>query len=163
YFAFSTIRTTRHLFSFEMGRVSMISTLSPTPDSLFWSCALNLVVRRTVLPYSGWRNLGSMATTTVWTILSLMTSPIRVLPRPRPPGAGAGFGPATFFGFGSATGAGAGGFRPRVGFAGASTGAATAGASATGSTVGASATGSGTASATGSGAASATRASSAVG
>src|SRR5262252_5929843 len=123
------MRTTRHLFSLEMGRVSMISTVSPTPDSLFWSCALNLVVRRTVLPYSGWRNLDSIATTTVCTILSLITSPTRVLRRPRPPGAGAGLGPGTFFGFGS--GAGAGAFRALAVFGAASTGAGATGASET--------------------------------
>src|SRR5205807_6746553 len=60
HFAFSTIRTTRHRFSLEMGRVSIISTVSPTPHSLLWSCALNLVVRRMVLPYSGCRMIDSM-------------------------------------------------------------------------------------------------------
>ena len=50
YLAFSTIRDTRHRFSREIGLVSIISTVSPTPHSFSSSCALNLLVRRTILP-----------------------------------------------------------------------------------------------------------------
>ncbi len=39
YLAFSIISTTRHLFVFERGLVSIISTLSPIPHSFFSSCA----------------------------------------------------------------------------------------------------------------------------
>jgi hypothetical protein len=39
YLAFSIMVTMRHLFVFERGLVSMISTLSPIPHSFFSSCA----------------------------------------------------------------------------------------------------------------------------
>ena len=39
YFAFSMISTTRHLFVLERGLVSIILTLSPTPQVLLSSCA----------------------------------------------------------------------------------------------------------------------------
>src|SRR5262245_9242684 len=96
YFAFSTIRTTRQRFSLDIGRVSMISTVSPGPHSLFWSCALNFVVRRIVLPYSGCRMRDSIATTTVCTILLLRTTPIRVFRLGRPDGGFAGAFGASF-------------------------------------------------------------------
>ena len=46
----SEMRTSRQRFSFERGRVSIISTVSPSPQVFSSSCALNLVVRFMNLP-----------------------------------------------------------------------------------------------------------------
>src|SRR5918998_4266908 len=79
YFAFSTICTTRQRLVADRGRVSMSRTRSPTPHSLFSSCALYLLVRRRTLPYIACLTRSSTETTTVLSILSLTTRPSRVL------------------------------------------------------------------------------------
>src|SRR3712207_2374948 len=65
----------------------MIRTRSPTFAAFSSSCALNLVVRVTILPYTGCGTRRSTATTTVFCILSLTTTPTRVFrdPRAAPP------------------------------------------------------------------------------
>ncbi len=58
------ISTSRQFLS-EMGRVSIISTLSPTLHSFFSSCALNLTVCLMIFLYRGCFLLPSIATTIV--------------------------------------------------------------------------------------------------
>src|SRR5439155_17678896 len=77
--AFSTTSTTRHRLVFESGRVSMIRTVSPSAAPNDSSCALSLVERRTILPYSGWRTWLEMRTTTVFAMPSDTTTPVRTL------------------------------------------------------------------------------------
>src|SRR6185503_4482746 len=59
-----------------IGRVSTIATVSPGFASFFSSCAMNVDVRRSVLPYSPWRTCHSTATTMLFCILLLMTTPV---------------------------------------------------------------------------------------
>src|SRR5215831_17647134 len=60
------------------GRVSVIATVSPIFASLFSSCARKVDVRFEVFPYSGSRTWRSIATLTVFCILSLTTMPVTV-------------------------------------------------------------------------------------
>src|SRR5690606_12293119 len=76
------ISTTRHRFSFDSGRVSMIRTTSPTRAEFSSSCAWYFFVRTTCFEYSGCETRRSTATTTVLFILSLTTVPIRTFRRP---------------------------------------------------------------------------------
>src|SRR6185503_6579621 len=79
YRARSTISTTRHRLSFDSGRVSAMRTVSPAFAELSSSCAFTRFVRVTILPYTGCGTRRSIATTTVFCILSLTTRPVRVL------------------------------------------------------------------------------------
>src|SRR6185437_10455036 len=79
YRARSTISTTRQRLSFDRGRVSAIRTVSPVLAVFSSSCALTRLVRVTILPYTGCGTRRSIATTTVFCILSLTTRPVRVL------------------------------------------------------------------------------------
>src|SRR5260370_12092863 len=83
YFAFSTISNTRQRFSFEIGRVSVIRTRSPTPHSFFSSWTLKRVRCCTVLRYSRWAFDVPTWTITVLFILSEITVPRRTLRWPR--------------------------------------------------------------------------------
>src|SRR5262249_33216098 len=74
----STISTTRHRLSFDSGRVSAMRTVSPAFAELSSSCAFTRFVRVTILPYTGCGTRRSIATTTVFCILSLTTRPVRV-------------------------------------------------------------------------------------
>src|SRR5207244_5716597 len=79
YFAFSTMATTRQRLSCESGRVSMIRTRSPT---LHWFCsswALKRVDCWMCFLYLRCSLRVCTRTTTVLSILSLMTVPVRVL------------------------------------------------------------------------------------
>src|SRR4029077_17293821 len=58
-----------------MGRVSTIATMSPGFASFFSSCTMNFDVRRSVLPYSPCRTCHSTATTMLFCILLLTTTP----------------------------------------------------------------------------------------
>src|SRR5438046_9188347 len=58
-----------------MGRVSTIATRSPAFASFFSSWTMNFDVRRSVLPYSPWRTCHSTATTRLFCILLLTTTP----------------------------------------------------------------------------------------
>src|SRR3954467_11072038 len=73
------ISTTRHRLSFDKGRVSTIRTVSPTFAEFSSSWAFRRFVRVTILPYTGCGTRRSIATTTVFSILSLTTRPVRVL------------------------------------------------------------------------------------
>ncbi len=85
------MRTIRQRFSLDSGRVSMISTMSPTRVSLVSSCAWQTVRRFWYLPYLGCGTRRSTSTRRVLSILSLATTPISVWRRPRAwPGAIAG-------------------------------------------------------------------------
>src|SRR4029079_15325575 len=75
--------TTRQRLSLESGRVSMIRTVSPAFAEFSSSCAFSRVVRVTIFPYTGCGTRRSMATTTVFSILSLTTRPVRVFRVPR--------------------------------------------------------------------------------
>src|SRR5579872_3116236 len=83
YRAFSTISSSRHRFSLEMGRVSVMRTRSPTPHSFFSSCTLKRVRCWTVLRYRRCALDVAIWTMTVLSILSAMTVPRRTLRRPR--------------------------------------------------------------------------------
>ena len=71
-----TTRVTTQRLRRLSGRDSAIATVSPTLASFCSSWARNLEVRRCDLPYSSWRTFRSTATTTVFAILSLTTTPI---------------------------------------------------------------------------------------
>src|SRR5580765_6652660 len=58
-----------------IGRVSTISTMSPGLASFFSSWTMNFDVRRSVLPYSPCRTCHSTATTMLFCILLLTTTP----------------------------------------------------------------------------------------
>src|SRR5207245_10871287 len=73
--AFFTISTTRKCLSLLNGRLSTIRTWSPVWHSFFSSCALSRVMRRMTLPYLAWCVRRFTTTTTVFSILSLTTSP----------------------------------------------------------------------------------------
>src|SRR3569833_2586132 len=79
----STISTTRHRLFFDSGRVSVIRTVSPVFAEFSSSCAFTRFVRVTILPYTGCGTQHSIATTTVFCILSLTTRPVRVFRVPR--------------------------------------------------------------------------------
>src|SRR3954470_5733966 len=53
-------------------------TRSPVFAEFSSSCAFTFFVRVTIFPYTGWATRRSIATTTVFCILSLTTSPVRV-------------------------------------------------------------------------------------
>ena len=57
------------------GRVSTIATMSPIFAAFFSSCTMNFDVRRSVLPYSPCRTCHSTATTMLFCILLLTTTP----------------------------------------------------------------------------------------
>ena len=57
----------------------MMRTVSPSFAEFSSSCAFSFFVRVIILPYTGWRTRRSIATTTVFVILSLTTVPTRVL------------------------------------------------------------------------------------
>src|SRR4249919_640365 len=84
YFALSTTSTTRQRFDLLIGRVSITRTVSPVCTSLASSCAANFDDRRTILPYKGCRTCRSIRTTTVLSIASETTTPVRTFRRPRP-------------------------------------------------------------------------------
>src|SRR5660398_179743 len=71
--------TSRHLFCFETGRVSITWTTSPTPHWFSSSCAYSLVVRLMVFPYSGCLTIDSTATTLVLSMESETTLPVLTL------------------------------------------------------------------------------------
>src|SRR5262249_17574962 len=75
----SSTLTTRQRLVADSGRVSMIWTRSPTPQSFCSSWALSRDVRRMTLPYSACFTRSSTSTTTVLSILSLTTRPSRPL------------------------------------------------------------------------------------
>src|SRR5215467_4079036 len=79
YLARSTISTTRQRLSFDSGRVSAMRTVSPVFAEFASSCAFTFFVRVTILPYTGCATRRSIATTTVFCILSPTTRPTRVL------------------------------------------------------------------------------------
>src|SRR3954471_11611771 len=74
-----SISTSRHRLSLDSGRVSTIRTVSPTFAEFSSSWAFRRFVRVTILPYTGCGTRRSIATTTVFSILSLTTRPVRVL------------------------------------------------------------------------------------
>src|SRR6476619_7045170 len=78
YRARSMISTRRHRLSFDSGRVSTMRTVSPTFAEFSSSWAFRRFVRVTILPYTGCGTRRSIATTTVFCILSLTTRPVRV-------------------------------------------------------------------------------------
>src|SRR3989442_3954306 len=81
YRARSTISTTRHRLVFDKGRVSAMRTVSPAlaPSS---SCAATCLVRSTRFPYRGCAKRRTIATVTVFCILSFTTTPVRTLRLP---------------------------------------------------------------------------------
>src|SRR5207244_11405853 len=78
-FALSTMATTRQRLSCDSGRVSMMRTRSPTLHWFCSSCALNRVDCWMCFFYFGCSLSVCTRTTTVLSILSLMTVPVRVL------------------------------------------------------------------------------------
>src|SRR5262249_8502972 len=79
YLARSTTSTTRQRLVFDSGRVSMIRTRSPTCASPASSYALNLDLRRTIFPSIGFRHALEIASTTVLSMASDTTMPVRPL------------------------------------------------------------------------------------
>src|ERR1700733_5859820 len=77
------MRTIRQRLSLERGRVSMISTTSPTCDELASSCAWQTVRLLSILPYLGWGRSRSTKIRRVLLILSDVTIPTSVLRRLR--------------------------------------------------------------------------------
>src|SRR6266536_86688 len=84
YSALCTISATRQRLAADRGRVSNTRTRSPTL-AFCSSWALSLVVRLIVLPYKRCWRRSSTSTTTVFSILSETTTPVRVLRFPRAP------------------------------------------------------------------------------
>src|SRR5262245_10933133 len=76
YLTLSTISTKRQFLVLLSGRVSMIVTVSPILHSFFSSCATNLEVLFTNLPYFGCFTLRITATTIDLFILLLVTIPV---------------------------------------------------------------------------------------
>src|SRR2546427_5759716 len=72
----------RHRFSLESGRVSSISTRSPTRLSFASSCALTFLALRTTRSYRGCRYTRSILTTRVFCMASLTTTASRVFRSP---------------------------------------------------------------------------------
>src|SRR5882672_8097772 len=72
----------RHRFSRESGRVSSISTRSPTRLSFASSCALTFLALRTTRSYFGCRYTRSILTTRVFCMASLTTTASRVFRSP---------------------------------------------------------------------------------
>src|SRR3954471_12554345 len=70
-----TIRSRSQRLSFERGGASMISTVSPSCDSLFSSCTWHTVRRRMNLPYRLCCTRRSISTRRDLFILSLLTTP----------------------------------------------------------------------------------------
>src|SRR5262249_35794040 len=81
--ALVTPGTSRQRFSLESGRLSMISTVSPTCDSLFSSWAWQTVRRLMYLVYRGCFTSRGISTRRVLFILSLVTTPTSTRRRPR--------------------------------------------------------------------------------
>src|SRR5690606_11622088 len=75
HFAFLMPSVTAQRLSFEIGRFSVIHTMSPTENSFFSSCAWYFFDRRTVFFIIGWVKRRSTRTTTVLSCLSLTTIP----------------------------------------------------------------------------------------
>src|SRR5512146_2361387 len=75
--AFSTTSARRQCFVLEIGRVSTMRTVSPTPAAFCSSCAWNLTDRRTTFLYFGCDLTTSTLTTIVLSPLSEMTTPRR--------------------------------------------------------------------------------------
>src|SRR5438105_3103126 len=73
--AFVTTRATIQRLRLLSGRVSMMATRSPILAVFVSSCARNFDVRRSVLPYISLRTCHSTATTQLFCILSLTTTP----------------------------------------------------------------------------------------
>src|SRR5687767_5043234 len=70
-----TTRVTTHRLRLLSGRLSTMATRSPIFAVLSSSCATNFDVRRSVLPYKPCRTCHSTATTQVFCILLLTTTP----------------------------------------------------------------------------------------
>ena len=70
---------TRQRLERDSGRVSSMRTRSPTEQTPLSACAANFVSRLTVFRYTGCVVRRSTATMTVFSILSLITRPTRVL------------------------------------------------------------------------------------
>src|SRR6185369_875314 len=70
------MRTRSQRLSFDRGRLSIISTVSPTCDSFFSSCMWQTVFARRILPYFGCLYNRGISTRRVLSILSLVTRPI---------------------------------------------------------------------------------------
>src|SRR5207248_5759867 len=70
-----TTRATIQRLRLLSGRVSMMATRSPILAVFVSSCARNFDVRRWVLPYISFRTCHSTATTQLFCILSLTTTP----------------------------------------------------------------------------------------
>src|SRR5215212_1375510 len=83
YSALETMFASRQRLRAEMGRVSMILTVSPTRASLPSSCTMKRLECRTRFLYTGWRTSVSTETVTVFSGLSETTSPTRSLRLPR--------------------------------------------------------------------------------
>src|SRR5213592_1072458 len=81
YRARSTISTTRHCLVFDSGRVSTMRTVWPALAPIS-SCAATCLVRSTCLPYSACAKRRTIATVTVFCILSFTTTPVRTLRLP---------------------------------------------------------------------------------
>src|SRR6185503_9918284 len=71
-----TTRFSAQRFRRLCGRVSTISTMSPGFASFFSSWHMNFDVRRSVLPYNPCRTCHSTATTMLFCILLLTTTPV---------------------------------------------------------------------------------------
>src|SRR5688572_20963138 len=74
-----TMRSKSQRLSLDRGGASMISTVSPSCDSLFSSCTWHTVRRRMNLPYFGCRTRRSISTRRVLCILSPVTTPVTCL------------------------------------------------------------------------------------
>src|SRR5438552_3690157 len=74
--AFRTTRLRLQRLRRLSGLVSMISTMSPIFAAFSSSWTMNVDVRRSVLPYSPWRACHCTATTQLFCILSLTTTPV---------------------------------------------------------------------------------------
>src|SRR4029453_8839279 len=83
HFAFWMISVTRQRLDADIGRVSASRTMSPVPAVFCSSWALSRVVRRIVFWYRRCWRMSSTSTTTVLSILSETTTPVRTLRVPR--------------------------------------------------------------------------------
>ncbi len=81
----SRISLTRQRFSLLNGRVSINRTLSPVWHSFFSSWAFTFVRFRIYFLYTGWRTRRFTITTTVFSILSLATTPVNTFRFPLSP------------------------------------------------------------------------------
>src|SRR6185437_4795587 len=85
YLALSTTSVTRQRTVFASGRVSMRRTVSPARAAASPARfrAFTFLVRVTCFPYTGWAYRRTSETVTVRSILSLVTTPVRVFRRAR--------------------------------------------------------------------------------